>query len=236
MIDPTDDELLGRFECLHRICETGRVAASHQARSRSPDPRTPGQRAGAPWCVYRFPDRPIATSHAVVPLPRTLATHERRLISAVVRPAAHTGMMMAAIGFIVRSRADLGGAVEVVPTIDGVELLDLRHGFEQQSSMETIETSYGGLIPSFYRFGPMAQYFLNNDHRVPLLGCECGEWGCWPLLATVEDRGDKVSWSDFEQPHRLERDYSSFGPFTFSRSPYVEALIGLDRELPVRDE
>ncbi len=152
------------------------------------------------------------------------------------RVPAHTGMMMAVIGFSVRSRADLGGAVEVVPTIDGVELLDLIHGFEQQSGMETREKSYGGLIPSFYRFGPIAQHFFTNDHKVPLLGCECGEWGCWPLLATVEDRGDKVSWSSFEQPHRPERDYSGFGPFTFSRSPYVEALSGLDRELAVGGE
>lgn len=31
MIDLTDDELLVLFECLHRMCETGRVAASHHA-------------------------------------------------------------------------------------------------------------------------------------------------------------------------------------------------------------
>lgn len=31
MIDLSDDELLALFECLHRICETRRVAASHHA-------------------------------------------------------------------------------------------------------------------------------------------------------------------------------------------------------------
>lgn len=31
MIDLTDDELLVLFECVHRMCETSRVAASHHA-------------------------------------------------------------------------------------------------------------------------------------------------------------------------------------------------------------
>lgn len=31
MIDLTDDELVVLFECLHRICETERFAASHHA-------------------------------------------------------------------------------------------------------------------------------------------------------------------------------------------------------------
>ncbi|MDH4280996.1 MAG: hypothetical protein OEW83_23255 [Acidimicrobiia bacterium] len=31
MIDLTDDELLVLFECFHRVCETGRIAASHHA-------------------------------------------------------------------------------------------------------------------------------------------------------------------------------------------------------------
>ena len=31
MIDLTDDELLVLFECLHRMCETRMIAASHHA-------------------------------------------------------------------------------------------------------------------------------------------------------------------------------------------------------------
>lgn len=50
--------------------------------------------------------------------------------------------------------------------------------------------------------------------KTVLLGCECGEPGCWPLMARVEVGAEQVAWSDFEQPHRRDNwAYAGFGPF-----------------------
>jgi len=136
------------------------------------------------------------------------------------------------VGFVVRVRADLNDIAEVVPTVDGVELTTLAHAFENDAGMETRDVSYGGLIPANYRFGLMSRHFLGGESgKVPLLGCDCGEWGCWPLLAVVTVTDDEVVWSDFEQPHRATRNYENFGPFRFGRSQYEDAAGGLDHAL-----
>jgi hypothetical protein len=144
-----------------------------------------------------------------------------------MRGAAHS------IRFVVRRRQDLGGASEVVPLVDGAELTTLIHSFENQYRMETRDLSYGGLIPSYYNFGPLADHFLGRSEsrsgqaKVPLLGCECGEWGCWPLLARITVGDGAVTWDEFEQPFRRERDYHAFGPFKFDEQQYVAALAEL---------
>jgi hypothetical protein len=60
-----------------------------------------------------------------------------------------------------------------------------------------------------------------------LLGCACGEVGCWPFIASVYHKDDSISWDGFVQPYRRERDYSEFGPFTFSRVQYEDAVKDL---------
>src|SRR4051794_35948680 len=55
---------------------------------------------------------------------------------------------MSVIAFSVRARADLGGANELVPIIDGHELTDMIHAFKRDHRMEERPVSYGGLIPS----------------------------------------------------------------------------------------
>lgn len=146
------------------------------------------------------------------------------------------------VGFRVSPRAHLAGVLEVVPTVDGVSLTDLVHRFERDAAIETRESSYGGLIPSYFRFGPMDQHYLAGETafrtdrgKVPLLGCDCGEWGCWPLKARIEATPTDVRWDEFEQPHRPQRDYSTFGPFVFSREQYDRALAGLVAALDVGD-
>ncbi len=139
---------------------------------------------------------------------------------------------MKTILFITRSRPDLGAVTEVVPAIDGIKLTDLIHDFERQAGMESRTDSYGSLIPAYFNFGPLDLHFLGassqrDKGRVPLLGCSCGEWGCWPLLARILATEDSVTWTDFQQPHRKARNYSGLGPFSFELTQYKAELEAL---------
>lgn len=139
---------------------------------------------------------------------------------------------MASISFDLRERE--GGSVEVVPAIDSTPLTDLVHAYESGRGYVTDEErAYGGLVPSQYRFGPAADHYLGLSApatdspravKTPLLGCTCGEWGCWPLLARITASECGVTWSEFEQPFRPERDYAELGPFVFDRRAYEDAL------------
>jgi hypothetical protein len=62
---------------------------------------------------------------------------------------------------------------------------------------------------------------------VYLLGCDCGEVGCWPLSAHIETEGESVKWTTFQQPHRSQRDYSAFGPFIFDADLYRRTVAAL---------
>ena len=126
----------------------------------------------------------------------------------------------------------------IVPLIDSIALTDLISSFETEKSMEP-SGGYGGLVPAYYKYGPLDHYFmgdtrvlgLSDNGKVALLGCECGEVGCWALLARVIVDGQYVHWTDFEQPHRSARDYSSFGPFTFEKPKYLQVLQELIQQL-----
>lgn len=130
-----------------------------------------------------------------------------------------------------KQRGD-GSVLTIVPRIDGAPLTQLIDSFEIAAGMKPAGDAYGGLIPQFYRFGPMDDHFrgLSTDAMgpgTPLLGCECGEWGCWPLMARITVTADLVIWDSFEQPHRKTRDYTAFGPFRFERHQYDAALSTL---------
>jgi hypothetical protein len=112
-------------------------------------------------------------------------------------------------------------AHELVPIIGSTSLVDLVKQFEEGAGFD-LTGGYAGLVLDNYRFGDLGLYLAGQQQpwpgaRVPLLGCECGEWGCWPLLATVTIADGVAEWSDFGQPHRPERDYSRFGPCDLSR-------------------
>ncbi|MEY9969579.1 hypothetical protein ABIA33_007668 [Streptacidiphilus sp. MAP12-16] len=128
------------------------------------------------------------------------------------------------------------GVFEVVPSVDGTALTELIDRFETNAGMQPAGDAYGGLIPEFFRFGPMQDHFLGQSTdamgpKTPLLGCECGEWGCWPLMARITVTADVVTWDCFEQPHRKTRVYAAFGPFQFDRHQYEDALHTLSTEI-----
>lgn len=59
---------------------------------------------------------------------------------------------------------------------------------------------------------------------VPLLGCPCGLWFCWPLMARVALTPATVTWSRFHYPEREDWGELPLGPFVFERTVYETAL------------
>lgn len=68
---------------------------------------------------------------------------------------------------------------------------------------------------------PVAQWFEDGD--TVLMGCPCGEWGCWPLTARVDVEPSTVRWHGFRNGHR-DWDLGALGPFEFDRVQYEAAI------------
>lgn len=132
------------------------------------------------------------------------------------------------------SGGDEGGVTVITPRVDGILLTTLAEQFESSHGLTDPAGGYGGLIPEYFQYGRLDRYFLGQSEalagapgRIYVLGCECGEVGCWPLTCLVNTSDNAIAWQSFEQPHRPARDYSSFGPFVFEREQYEEALRSL---------
>jgi hypothetical protein len=115
--------------------------------------------------------------------------------------------------------------------IDDVSLLELVSGYELAAGYD-VPGQYAGLLLNHFNFGDLSSYLTGQPDSaywvhigaVALLGCECGEVGCWPLQAQVLTATDVVTWRGFTQPHRPKRDYGSFGPFAFRRTQYEHSV------------
>ena len=129
------------------------------------------------------------------------------------------------------------GARRVTPVVGGVSLIDLVLTYETSKGLEPAG-GYDGLILDHFNFGDPALYLSGNKAgvwpgpgRVALLGCSCGEVGCWPLFARVRQTDEHVVWDEIEQPHRPGRDYSDFEPFRFTLRAYWDALDALESQV-----
>lgn len=138
------------------------------------------------------------------------------------------------IQFLVQPSPNYGSdpPAEIVPIVNGFHLPNLIEQFEQSHEFEPAG-GYGGIVLDYFWNGPIMDYYLGakgHDYwertgKITLLACSgCGDEGCWPLEAKVELPESSVKWSDFGQPHRDNRDYSSFGPFQFDRVAYERAI------------
>lgn len=121
---------------------------------------------------------------------------------------------------------------QLVPEVNGVPLADLVTTFEAGRDYRPAG-GYAGLVLDSFDFGDLSRYLLGlgiaqwpRPGQAWLLGCDCGEVGCWPLEAAVDVTGGQVVWSGFAQPHRPDRDYAGFGPFRFDRDQYECAVSG----------
>ncbi len=127
------------------------------------------------------------------------------------------------------------GIVDAVNVlVNGRNLVDIlrevESPFATREGKPDLAGSYVGLppedifLPSRRLLGDSATYYDSPGGKVAVLGCVCGEPGCWPLRVKIEVRDDVVIWSDFEQPHRRSWRYDDLQPFVFDRARYLSAL------------
>jgi hypothetical protein len=113
--------------------------------------------------------------------------------------------------------------------INGRDLVDLVATFERDFAGE-LAGKYEPLpandlvAPSRHLLGQPDRLYQYAEGRVALLGCECGESGCWPFVARIDAGDDRVTWRDFAQPQRPQWSYAGFGPFVFDRAAYEAAI------------
>lgn len=126
----------------------------------------------------------------------------------------------------------------IIPRIDSALLTELITSFEGEQCFKPAG-GYGGLVPEFFNYGPLDRYFMGQFepgspweqlNGIYILGCDCGEVGCWPLVCRVRLDGNSVVWENFKQPDRLERDYSNFGPFKFNAQQYRDVVTDLQTQ------
>jgi hypothetical protein len=133
----------------------------------------------------------------------------------------------------VEQELGVGGVVStLVPHLNGVPLPELVRvaelPFARGEGSPDLAGSYVGLLkeevgwPSRHYLGdPVLSWFGDGD--TVLLGCGCGDWGCWPFTAIVTVAEDTVAWSGYRTGHR-DWHYRELREVTFDRSQYEEAV------------
>jgi hypothetical protein len=87
----------------------------------------------------------------------------------------------------------------VTPFVNHLSLTEMISDFEKAKSYQPIG-GYAGIVPQYFDFAPVEQYFLGkhgldsfwaNLGGEYILGCECGEVGCWPLQWQITVQGGR---------------------------------------------
>lgn len=124
----------------------------------------------------------------------------------------------------------------VVPEIDGRSLLSILRDVEGPMSKEegnpTLAGAYEGLLRG--EIGSALKHYLGNgrkrfrsERKTAILGCNCGEPGCWPFLVSIVVDNKFVHWSEFEQPHRRNWNYDGLQPLVLDRHQYETAVMAV---------
>ena len=143
---------------------------------------------------------------------------------------------MDVLGLEVGKRDDPGdGLVEAVNVfVNGRNLADILRGrgaHRRGRGPHDLAGSYAGLppddifLPSPHLLDEPTTYYDHDspEGKIAILGCVCGEPGCWYFRVKVTPRDDVIIWSGFEQPHRAWR-YDEMRPFVFDQAHYLSAL------------
>lgn len=127
-----------------------------------------------------------------------------------------------------------GSGEELAIEIDGTSLVELTAAVEKPYAQAEGHPRLAGAYAGLSRFAMSpeeleghllgAPVLESDDGSVVLLGCECGDWGCWPLSARIHLDRNTVRWSDFRNGHRGGWDLSALGPFVFDRERYETAV------------
>ena len=145
---------------------------------------------------------------------------------------------MDTIRFEIGERADpADGLVDAVDIfINGRNfvgiLREVELPFAARDSQPDLAGSYAGLppedifLPSLRLLGEPTTYYDrdSSEGKIAVLGCECGDPGCWPLRVKIDLRDDAVIWDGFEQPHRSAWRSDALRSFVFDRAQYISAL------------
>ena len=120
--------------------------------------------------------------------------------------------------------------------VNGRNLVDILREvelpFSAREGNPNLAGNYVGLppeevfLPSPHLLGEATTYYDHDsaEGKIAVLGCVCGEPGCWPFLVNITLRDDVVIWSGFEQPHRSSWRYDDLRSFVFDRTRYLSAL------------
>lgn len=149
-------------------------------------------------------------------------------------------MTMDTIAFLKRpyESGSRDGGVRIL--VNGRDLAELVRAvelpFARGEGEESIAGTYCGLPlgdvspPSRHFLGEPSSDLYCYDEKVQILGCQCGEPGCWPLLCRITIGTETVTWTEFEQPHRTGRNsraawsYDRLEPLEFDRRQYNAAV------------
>ncbi|RRR95835.1 hypothetical protein [Glycomyces terrestris] len=124
-----------------------------------------------------------------------------------------------------------GGPLQI--TVDGVRLEAHLRRAELASARADGQADLAGAYAGLTRTDAVrwpSRHFLDApalpgiDGTTVLLGCECGDWGCWPLSARVDLTPATVTWRDFRNEHRPHWDHTALRPFVFDRAQYEASL------------
>lgn len=128
-----------------------------------------------------------------------------------------------------------GELISVTPYVNGTSLIELARRVEREPAAADGQPDLAGAYAGLVVYGPASRswagLFLDTggadtwfgDGDSSLLGCTCGDTGCWPLTALVVIDDDTVTWSHFRTGHR-DWDLGDLGPFRFQRAAYESAL------------
>jgi hypothetical protein len=148
------------------------------------------------------------------------------------------------VGSVQDKPVPFGGGARVCIRVNEEPLRDLVRRYERPwataSGQPNLAGAYGLLTG--YRFdtglffGEPAVARNRFAGGVALMGCTCGEVGCWPFVARIDIDDDEVVWRDFRQPHRPSWRYADFAPLHFDRTAYEAEVAAAEqrfRELVV---